>query len=92
MNEEDSAKGGTQQRPVSQVQSLKQGKPDMGDWDNFSNLDNTEQMEGMSQVSSEFGKLGGGKQGDLMGAIKGAKASDDLKEIDDDFEIDPDVD
>lgn len=54
MNEEDSAKGGTHQRPVSQVQELKQGKPDlvdkdgMGDWDNFSNLDNTEQMEGMS--------------------------------------------
>ena len=30
-------------------------------------------------------------QGDLMGAIKGAKASKDFKDIDDDFEIDPDV-
>lgn len=26
-----------------------------------------------------------------MGAIKGAKASDDFKDIDDEFEIDPDV-
>ena len=60
----------------------------MGDWDNFSNLNNTGQLEGMSQGSSEFGKLG---QGDLMGAIKGAKADDKFKEIDDDFEIDPHV-
>ena len=63
----------------------------MGDWDNFSQLDNTGQIEGMSQASSEFGKLGGGMQGDLMGAIKGAKASNDFKDIDDNFEIDPDV-
>ena len=56
-------------------------------------MDNTDQMEG-SNAGSEFGSLSGAaKNGGLLGAIKDANGTKDrsFKEIDDEFEVEPDV-
>ena len=68
----------------SQKGNLKQSKglgDDDGDWDNFSDLDGK---------NSDFGGLGGPNNPGLLGAIKEANTQS-VKEIDDEFEIDPDL-
>ena len=93
--DEDSMRGSAlKQTKVKEnlATDVKAGKKDEGIWDRFSELDNTDRIEG------ESSNLGGdllNKKGGLAAAIKNAKADgsdlDDLANIDDDFEIDPDM-
>ena len=81
---------------------LKQGReqpaPDKGVWDNFSELNNTDQIEGgAGDEDSEFGSLNELTQGfnNSRGAKNKSKVINEpgLKDIgDDDFEIDPHLD
>ena len=63
---------------------------DDGEWDNFSQFGASEKLEGASNKGSEFGGLGGANQLNLLGAIKEAKGQT-VEQIDDEFEIDPDL-
>ena len=63
---------------------------DDGEWDEFSELGASNQLEGESNKGSEFGGLGGANNLNLLGAIKDAKGQT-VEQIDDEFEIDPDL-
>lgn len=71
-------------------QASPQFKDDKDGWDNFSELNNTDQIEG-SQHSfrSGFSDLNQKDGGDLLSALQQAK-KDEIKEIDEEeFEVDP---
>ena len=86
IDDEESQKGFT---------SLKQSKEpkivndDDGEWDEFSEMGASNKLEGDSNKGSEFGGRGGA-QLNLLGAIKEAKGQT-VEQIDDEFEIDPDL-
>ena len=88
IDDEESQKGNVlkQSKQPSNAPNL---QDDDGEWDNFSELGKTDQIEGGSDNGSEFGDLGGGNNANLLGAIKEAKGQS-FKDIDDGFEIDPD--
>lgn len=88
MEDEDSMKGGALKREAEHhAVNIKTVK-----WDNLSDLNNSNAIDGDSNLGSDFGSLAGDKQGNLLDAIKGANANQNsFKEIDDEFEMAPEV-